>query len=83
MPPPRYIQPSTDRLCPEIICRQRAEHGIEVDYKDRVEKECYQERLQQQRLARWGYADRAAAVKMTSCEELASRFKQQHTARVY
>lgn len=56
--------------------RLRLESDVEGSYRERVQHTCAQERLQQQRLARWGYSEQAKAMELKACEELHARFGQ-------
>lgn len=54
--------------------RLRLEGEVEVAYKQRLEQRCYNERLTQQKLYRWGQAERARNLELPNCAELNSRF---------
>lgn len=54
--------------------RQHMENKIELEYKDRLENLCYNERLRQLHLMRMGYTDRAKKVELKSCDEISQRF---------
>jgi hypothetical protein len=54
--------------------RLRLEGEVEVAYKQRLEQLCYNERLAQQKLYRWGQAQRARAMELPNCAELNTRF---------
>jgi len=45
-----------------------------MHFKDRLETGCYQERLNQQKLYRWGQTERAKNFPLPHCEELKSMF---------
>ena len=47
---------------------------MEVAYKQRLEQRCYNERLTQQKLYRWGQSERARNLDLPNCAELNSRF---------
>ncbi len=63
--------------------RMRIESDVEGSYKERVQHSCAQERLQQQRLARWGYVEKAKAMELKACEELQQRFGQKPSTLYY
>ncbi|KAK9832482.1 hypothetical protein WJX81_000719 [Elliptochloris bilobata] len=54
--------------------RLRLEGEVEVAYKQRLEQRCYNERLTQQKLYRWGQSERARSMELPNCSELNSRF---------
>ena len=45
-----------------------------MEYKDRLEKHCAQERMQQQRMFRWGHRDQAQRMELPHCQEMQDRF---------
>ena len=47
---------------------------MEVAYKQRLEQRCYNERLTQQKLYRWGQSEKARSMELPGCSELNSRF---------
>ena len=54
--------------------RMRLEGEVEVAYKQRLEQRCYNERLTQQKLYRWGQSEKARSMELPGCSELNSRF---------
>jgi len=60
--------------CRRAARRLRLEGEVEVAYKQRLEQLCYNERLAQQKLYRWGQAQRARAMELPNCAELNTRF---------
>ncbi|KAK9830407.1 hypothetical protein WJX72_011593 [[Myrmecia] bisecta] len=63
--------------------RHRVEQEVEFLYKDRLEKRCYAERLNQQKLYRWGQKDRAKAMELNNCDEIAQRFGYRYSQTVF
>ena len=63
--------------------RARVESEAESAYKQRLEQQCYAERLNQQKLYRWGYAERARGLPTKSCDELQDRFGLRYTTFAY
>ena len=47
-------------------------------YKDRLDRQCYNERMNQQRAYRWGQSAKAKAMPMTACKEIVDRFGNQY-----
>lgn len=66
--------PSQTPSSPVLPGRLRLEGEVEVAYKQRLEQRCYNERLTQQKLYRWGQAERARNLDLPNCAELNSRF---------
>ncbi len=60
--------------------RQRVENEVEALLRERLEQQCYAERVNQQRLYRWGQVERAKAFPMPHCEQLKATFG---TTRMY
>ncbi|EIE27752.1 DnaJ-domain-containing protein [Coccomyxa subellipsoidea C-169] len=54
--------------------RARVENEVEALFKERLEQQCYAERVNQQRLYRWGQVERAKAFPLPHCEELKATF---------
>ncbi len=48
-----------------------------MGYKERLDRACYAERLNQQRMYRWGQAAKAKAMPMPACQEIVDRFGSQ------
>jgi len=55
--------------------RLRMELQIEADWKEEMQRACYNERLLRHRYEYFGQKDRAAQVSMASCEALAKKFQ--------
>lgn len=47
---------------------------MEQLYRERLEQRCYAERLNQERLRRWGQVERAKAFPLPNCEQLQNTF---------
>lgn len=54
--------------------RGKVEMEIERDWKDVMQKQCYNERLLKQRFEYYGQYDKAQKVSMASCEEVLRKF---------
>ncbi len=67
------------------VTRPRRTQVVEQDFKDRLEKRCYAERLQQAQAARWGSKGREQAMSMElpNCSEIYNRFGYRYGTRVY
>ena len=51
---------------------------MEVSYKERLDRLCYTERLNQQRMYRWGQTKQAKEMPLRACKEIADRFGNQY-----
>ena len=47
-------------------------------YKERLDRQCYSERMAQQRLFRWGQSGKANKMPMPACKEIVDRFGNQY-----
>lgn len=55
-------------------CRTRIELQVESDWRESMQRHCYNERLLRHRYEYYGQHERAAAVELKSCKELAAKF---------
>lgn len=49
-----------------------------MNYKERLDQLCYTERMNQQRMYRWGQAAKAKAMPMAACQEIIDKFGNQY-----
>ena len=66
------------RLLNPWSCRARVEQEAEVAYKERLDRQCYSERMHQQRMFRWGQAAKANALPLSACKEIIEKFGNQY-----
>jgi hypothetical protein len=59
-------------------CRARIEQAAEVSYKERLDQLCYTERINQQRMYRWGQSAKAKGMPMAACQEIIDKFGNQY-----
>ena len=54
--------------------RARLEYQVESDWKELMQKQCYNERLMKHRYEYYGQPDKAARVSLQSCQALTEKF---------
>ena len=67
------------------LCRLRLEVEVEGAYQERLQRRCYQEQVEKQRLYRWGGSSRAQAMQTPHCQEFNKIFgnRQYYSASQY
>lgn len=58
--------------------RVQIEHEVNLAYKERLDRLCYNERVSQQRMYRWGQTEKAKAMPLSACKEIGERFGNQY-----
>ena len=56
---------------------------VENEYKERLEKRCYAERVQQQQAARWGQREKARGMPLPHCNEIYERFGYRYSTYAF
>ena len=66
-------------------CRLRLEREVEGAYHERLQRQCYLEQIEKQRVSRWGGTTRAQAMKMPACKAYNEMFgnRQYYTASAF
>lgn len=54
--------------------RTRIEYQVEADWREMMEKRCYNERLVKHRYEYYGQVEKAARVKLSSCDAIKEKF---------
>ena len=56
---------------------------VEHEYKERLEKRCYAERVQKQQAARWGQREKARGMPLPHCNEIYERFGYRYSTYAF
>jgi carboxylesterase type B len=59
------------------------EAAVEMQFRERLEQQCYAERVNQQRLYRWGQTERAKTFPLPHCDELKNVFGTSRLSNVF